>query len=122
MRTDARGFDNLHRFYNAWDHDDCGRLPWVMNIAAASYQGAKTLARMQSRDEPNIVHFVSGDGKPWLFMVLKFQNMQAQIPPAIQGLAHAWEQLYWLAKTNRICAGSLTSEEKQQARLMLDGV
>ena len=36
-------------FYNAWDADDCGRLPWMMNIAAASYASAKTLARMQSR-------------------------------------------------------------------------
>ena len=64
-----------------------------MNIAAASFQGAKTLARMMSRDEPNVVHFVSGEGKPWLYMVLKFQNQLAQIPPAVQGLAHIWEQL-----------------------------
>lgn len=105
-------------FYNAWDHDECGRLPWMMNIAAASFQGARTLARMQSRDEPTIAHFVSGAGKPWLFMVLRFQGQQAQIPPAVQTLAHAWEQLYWLAKSNKVCVG-LSSAEKEQSRAQL---
>ena len=100
-------------FYNSWDHEDCGRLPWMMNVAAASFQGAKTLARMMARDEPHVAHFVSGDGKPWLFMVLKFQNQQAQIPPAVQGLAHAWEQLYWLAKSNKVCVG-LSGQEREQ--------
>ena len=98
-----------------------GRLPWIMNIAAASYKGAQTIARMQSRDEPTIVHFVSGEGKPWLYMVLRFQKMEGQIPPAVQGLAHAWEQLYWLAKSNRVCSGALLPEELQTARLMLEG-
>ena len=105
-------------FYNAWDNDECGRLPWMMNIAAASFQGARTLARMQSRDEPTIAHFVSGAGKPWLFMVLRFQGQQAQIPPAVQTLAHAWEQFYWLAKSNKVCVG-LSSAEKQQSRAQL---
>ena len=117
-RTTPRG---RRRFYNAWDDDDCGRLPWMMNIASASFQGAKTLARMMSRDEPNIVHFVGGEGKPWLFLVLKFQNQQAAIPPAMQGLAHLWEQLYWLAKTNKVCVG-LSQEEKQPLRLLLDSL
>ena len=105
-------------FYNAWDHDECGRLPWMMNIAAASFQGARTLARMQSRDEPTIAHFVSGQGKPWLYMVLRFQGQQSQIPPAVQTLAHAWEQLYWLAKSNKVCVG-LSSAEKEQTRAQL---
>ena len=84
-----------------------------MNIAAASYQVPKTLARMQSRDEPNIVHFVSGDGKPWLFMVLKFQNMQAQIPPAVGG-SRTRGATVLARKTNRICAGSLTSRRSNR--------
>ena len=109
-------------FYNAWDAEECGRLPWVMNVAAASYTGARTLARMMSRDEPHIAHFVSGEGKPWLFMVLRFQGQQQQIPPAIAGLAHSWEQFYWLAKTNRICVGLSAAEKEQTRALLLDGL
>ena len=64
------------------------------------------------------MHFVSGAGKPWLFTVLRFQGQQAQIPPSVHGLAHAWEQLYWLAKSNKICVG-LSGLEKQQSRALL---
>ena len=90
----------------------------MMNVPAASHATYRTLMRMQSRDEPTIAHFVSGQGKPWLYMVLRFQGQQSQIPPAVQTLAHAWEQLYWLAKSNKVCVG-LSSAEKEQTRAQL---
>ena len=108
-------------FYGAWDDPVSGRLPWIMNVAAASHEQYKTLSRMQSRDDPVVVHFVS-DGKPWLYMVLKFQGQADRIPAAVRRLYHAWDQMYWLAKTNRICHGAVTAEEKQQARALLEAV
>ena len=74
----------------------------------------------QSRDEPVVVHFVGGESKPWAFMVLKFQGLEEQVPPAVRKLTHAWDQMYWLAKTNRVCAGSLSDDEKWQARALLE--
>ena len=108
-------------FYGAWDDPEAGRLPWIMNVPAASHEQYRTLTRMQSRDEPAIAHFVS-DGKPWLYMVLKFQGQAERIPPAVRRIYHVWDQLYWLAKTNRICHGALTDDEKRQARLLLESV
>ena len=108
-------------FYGAWDDPEAGRLPWIMNVPAASHEQYRTLTRMQSRDEPAIAHFVS-DGKPWLYMVLKFQGQADRIPPAVRRIYHVWDQLYWLAKTNRICHGALTDDEKRQARLLLESV
>ena len=52
-------------------------------------RGFQTLARMQARDEPVVVHFVGGESKPWLFMVLRFQNMADRIPEGVRRLAHA---------------------------------
>jgi hypothetical protein len=109
-------------FYNAWDDDDAGRLPWIMNVAAAHFLAAKTLARMQSRDEPVVTHFVGGESKPWLFMVLKFQGEADKIPPASRSLLDAWDDLYWLAKTNRVCAGAITKEDKERYRALLDAI
>ena len=98
---------------------EAGRLPWIMNVAAASHAGFQTLARMQARDEPVVVHFVGGESKPWLFMVLRFQNMADRIPEGVRRLAHAWDQMYWLAKTNRVCHGAVTAEEKRAGREIL---
>ena len=109
-------------FYNAWDDDSAGKLPWIMNVGAAHHEAYRTLSRMQSRDETVIVHFVGGESKPWLFMMLKFQGQDAQIPPAVRRLTHAWDQMYWLAKTNRVCAGSITDDEKWQGRTLLEEV
>ena len=109
-------------FYGAWDDPVAGRLPWIMNVAAAHHEAFRTLARMQSRDEPVITHFVGGESKPWIFMVLQFQGMEEQIPPAVRRLMHAWNQMYWLAKTNRICAGQLSDNERSQARALLTEV
>ena len=55
-------------------------------------------------------------------MVLKFQQMEDKIPPSVRRLTHAWDQLYWLAKTNRVCTGTLTDEEKWRARTLLEEV
>jgi len=107
-------------FYNAWDDAECGRLPQVMNVAAAHLGGIRTIARMQDRDEPSIVHFVGGEGKPWLWLAFKYQNMKDRIPPPVQKLSEAWDTLYWLAKTNKLCAGSLTEAEKADARMVLE--
>jgi hypothetical protein len=107
-------------FYNAWDEQEAGRLPWIMNIAAAHHTSFRTLARMQARDEPVIVHFVGGESKPWLYMVLKFQNMADRIPHSVQTLLHAWDQMYWLAKTNRICHGAISDDEKAQGKRLLE--
>ena len=49
----------------------------IMNVAAASLRGIRTVMRMQSRDEPQIAHFVGGEGKPWLFMVRS--RMECQV-------------------------------------------
>ena len=78
-------------FYGAWDEPECGRLPMIMNVAAASLGGVRTVMRMQSRDEPAIAHFVGGEGKPWLFMVLKYQGQATRIPPALSRLSDAWD-------------------------------
>ena len=42
-------------YYAAWDDEVAGRLPWIMNVAAASYESYKTLSRMQAHanDSPN---------------------------------------------------------------------
>ena len=108
-------------FYGAWDDPEAGCLPWIMNVAAASHEQFRTLSRMQSRDEPAVVHFVS-DGKPWLFMVMKFQGQAERIPVGVRRVYHAWDQMYWLAKTNRVCHGALTADEKRQAQLLLESV
>ena len=55
--------------------------------------GLPTLARTQERDEPTVVHFVGGESKPWLYMVLKFQGMAEKIPEGIRSLLHAWDQV-----------------------------
>jgi hypothetical protein len=107
-------------FYSAWDDDVQGRLPWIMNVAAAHHQAYKTLTRMQSRDEPTIVHFVGGESKPWHFLVLKFRGEAERIPVALRALLNAWDEMYWLAKSNRICAGTITAEEKRRGALLLD--
>jgi len=107
-------------YYAAWDEEGVGRVPWIFNVAAASYKSYKTLARMQSRDEPHVVHFVGGESKPWLFMVLRFQGMGERIPQPVQGLMQIWEQMYWLAKTNRICTGQITDDERQQFLLQVE--
>ena len=109
-------------FYNRWDDEEAGRLPWIMNVAAAHHEAYRTLSRMQSRDEPVIVHFVGGEAKPWLYMVLKFQGLAEQIPVPVRRLLHAWDQMYWVAKTNKVCPGLLTDEEKQQARKLLSEI
>lgn len=109
-------------FYGAWDDPTAGKLPWIMNVGAGHHEAFRTLSRMQSRDESVIVHFVGGESKPWLFMVLKFQGLEDKIPAGVRKLTHAWDQMYWLAKTNRVCAGTLTDDEKWQARGLLEGV
>mmetsp|Transcript_23143 Transcript_23143/g.59037 ORF Transcript_23143/g.59037 Transcript_23143/m.59037 type:complete len:144 (-) Transcript_23143:265-696(-) len=107
-------------FYAAWDDSVNGKLPWIMNVGAAHFSAYKTLTRMQSRDEPSIVHFVGGESKPWGFLVYKFQGLAEQVPPAIRGVLDAWDDMYWLAKTNRLCAGALSAEDRRQGSLLLD--
>ena len=99
-----------------------GRLPMIMNVAAGSLAGIKTVMRMQSRDEPAIAHFVGGEAKPWLIMVQKFQGQKARLPAGIARLSDAWDALYWLAKTNKVCDGSLTADEKAEMRVLLEQV
>ena len=53
-------------------------------------------------------------------MVLKFQGQLAQLPAPLRKLAHVWEHMYWLAKTNKICAGTLSPAERSDARDLLD--
>lgn len=151
------------------------RLPWIFNVGAAHYISYKTLSRMQARDEPTIVHFVSGhpplsglrilpaallsspasplpasrytslspsfylislssptpplelpssqvggESKPWGFLVLKYQNQQDRIPDGVRRLLDAWDDMYWLAKTHRVCAGHVSQMEKARGRLLLD--
>ena len=91
-----------------------------MNVGAAHYQGYKTLTRMQSRDEPTIAHFVGGESKPWGFLMAKFQGQADRVPPSVRTLLHAWDEMYWLAKTNRICAGSVSRAEMERLRLLLE--
>jgi hypothetical protein len=107
-------------FYNAWDAPDCGRLPQVMNVAAAHLGGIRTIARMQDRDEPAIAHFVGGEGKPWIWMVYKYQGLGDRIPEPVQKLSNTWDTMYWLAKTNKLCLGSLTAAEMAERRAMLE--
>ena len=109
-------------YYSAWDNAATGRLPWIFNVAAAHFPAYKTLTRMQSRDEPTVVHFVGGESKPWGFMVYKYQGLAEQIPPANRRLLDVWDDMYWLAKTNRVCAGTLRAEDKAEGRRLLDSV
>ena len=88
-------------YYSAWDEPEAGKLPWGMNLAAAHWAAYKTLAKMQARDEPVVAHFVGGEGKPWHFMVLKFQGHLDRVPPSHRRLLDAWDTMYWLAK---VCA------------------
>jgi len=106
-------------FYAAWDDTTNGRLPWIFNVGAAHYPQYKTLTKMQSRDEPAIVHFVGGESKPWGFMMLKFQGADESIPENARQLLDAWDDMYWLAKTNRVCAGTLSADERAAGRLLL---
>ena len=106
-------------YYAAWDDERSGKLPWIMNVGAAHHGSYKTLSRMQSRDEPAIAHFVGGESKPWLYMVLKFQGQAERIPPAVRSLLHAWDEMYWLAKTNRVCAGTVSAAERERGRRLL---
>ena len=55
-------------------------------------------------------------------MVLKFQGLEDKLPAGVRRVAHAWDQMYWLAKTNKVCAGTLTTEEVHGARAVLDDV
>ena len=48
--------------------------------------------------------------------------LQPEPPAAVRRVYHAWGQMYWLAKSNRICAGALTTEEKVQAQQILEDV
>ena len=107
-------------FYSGWDDAEAGKLPWIMNVGAAHHKSYRTLMRMQSRDEPAIVHFVGGESKPWLFMVLKFNGMADRIPEAVTGLLRAWDHMYWLGKTNRVCAGTLSKQERREALAVLE--
>ena len=107
-------------FYGAWDDEVSGRLPWIFNVGAAHFTSYRTLTRMQSRDEPAVVHFVGGESKPWSFMVLKFQGLAERIPGSVRRLLEVWDEMYWLAKTNRICVGDLSAQEREQGRLLLD--
>jgi len=107
-------------YYTAWDDPTSGRLPWIFNVGAAHYISYKTLSRMQARDEPTIVHFVGGESKPWGFLVLKYQNQQDRIPDGVRRLLDAWDDMYWLAKTHRVCAGHVSQMEKARGRLLLD--
>ena len=77
--------------------------------------------RMQSRDEPAVVHFVGGEAKPWHLLVLRYQGREEEIPVAVRRLQSAWEQLYWLAKTPKVCAG-LSDAERAEMRRLLDAV
>jgi len=107
-------------FFNAWDHPEAGRLPWVMNVAASYFTSYKTLARMQARDEPAIVHFVGGESKPWHFVVLKFQGQQDRIPENARRLIGAWDQMYWVAKSGKLCTGGLEPELKRALGAVLE--
>ena len=91
----------------------------VVADAAAHVGGYQTLARMQARDEPVVAHFVGGESKPWYFMVLRFQNLADRIPAGLRLVLHAWETMYWLAKTNRICHGAVTEEERLSGQQLL---
>ena len=108
-------------FYASWDDKEQGRLPWMMNVPAASHATYRTLMRMQSRDEPAVVHFVGGEAKPWHLLVLRYQGREEEIPVAVRRLQSAWEQLYWLAKTPKVCAG-LSDAERAEMRRLLDAV
>ena len=66
-----------------------------------------------------IVHFVGGESKPWYYMVLRFQQMADRIPEGVRRLVHAWDSMYWLAKTNRICHGAVSDDEKRNGRKLL---
>ena len=33
----------------------------------------------------------------------------------VRTLLHAWDEMYWLAKTNRICAGSVSAAESEHS-------
>ena len=77
---------------------------------------------MQARDEPTIVHFVGGQGKPWHYMVFTFQGMQDRIPGAVRSVVAAWDAMYWLAKTNKLCAGGLGERERLEYQQMLEAV
>ena len=110
-------------FYNAWDADDAGRLPYIMNVAAAHHNQFKVLAQMQARDEPSILHFVGGESKPWHYMILKYQGMEDRIPEGARRLFAAWDAMYWLAKSNALCAsGGVGSTDRAQYAQMLAAV
>ena len=51
---------------------------------------------------------------------MRFQGMGERIPQPVQGLMQIWEQMYWLAKTNRICTGQITHDERQQFLLQVE--
>ena len=55
-------------------------------------------------------------------MIMKYQGSSQQIPDGIARLTHAWDQLYWLAKTNKLCAGGASEQEKTTLRAMLDAL
>ena len=110
-------------FYNAWDADEAGRLPWIMNVAAAHHQQFKVLAQMQSRDEPTVVHFVGGESKPWHYMILKYQGVEDRIPENARRLFATWDAMYWLAQSNKLCArGGVGGAERAQYAQMLHEV
>ena len=68
-----------------------------------------------------VVHFVGGEAKPWHLLVLRYQGREEEIPVAVRRLQSAWEQLYWLAKTPKVCAG-LSDAERAEMRRLLDAV
>lgn len=55
-------------FYADSDDKKCGRLPWIFNVNAASFEKYNTLRKMSGLRLPSVIHFVS-DGKPWVVLM-----------------------------------------------------
>lgn len=55
-------------FYADNDDKKCGRLPWIFNVNAASFEKFNTLRKMSGLRLPSVVHFVA-DGKPWVVLM-----------------------------------------------------
>lgn len=99
-----------HWFRAAPDDPDCGRLPWIFNVNAASYAPYKSLLEMQGMRPISVLHFVSSN-KPWKHVSAEMAGIQ--LPDVLrrelenQGAAqNLWRAAYAQAKSGRAAAAA----------------
>jgi lipopolysaccharide biosynthesis glycosyltransferase len=95
-----------HWFRAAPNDPDCGRLPWIFNVNAASYAPYKALLEMQGMRPISVLHYVSSN-KPWKHVSAEMAGIQ--LPDVLrrelenQGAAqNLWRAAYAQAKKARV--------------------